>query len=100
MKHLIIYFAIIQLILASSNLKKGNFTSNSDITKTMDYIYQQLQSTQCKKDIPAKPFIAGEIKGLYRSYIHMNIMDDWNTYFSKLLRTEASVPDMNMFVTS
>jgi hypothetical protein len=72
----------------------------SEIDKTIKYLYKTLQSTQCKQDIEAKPFVTGEDKGLYRSYIHLNIMDDYNSIFSKPLREYVSVPDMNMFVTN
>jgi hypothetical protein len=101
MKHNIKVISLILLAFqVTSNLRSADLLSPASLNKTIDHIYNLLQNTQCKKDIPAEPFVIGEDKGLYRSYIHVNVMDDYNTIISKSVREYAKIPDMNMFVTS
>ncbi|KAL4472412.1 hypothetical protein ABPG74_018361 [Tetrahymena malaccensis] len=46
------------------------------------------------------PFQYRQDKGLYSSYVHLNVMDESNSYINHLLRTKVKIDDNNFFVTS
>jgi hypothetical protein len=96
MKYTVILTTIITSIFSTNFLPDVN----SKLDATISYIYSEMQKTQWKQDINATHFRIGEDKGLYKSYIHVNIMDETNSLAAKALREYASVPDQNMFVTS
>lgn len=106
----ILVFSIFQYISTKkSNLQEENSRGNaaenkySDrIQKTIDAVYRNLQKTQSTEDAKFRffPPRMAENKGLYRSYIHLNVMDSRNSFPSKAVRTYIKVPDSNMFVSN
>eukprot|EP01129_Flabellula_baltica_P016964 TRINITY_DN925_c0_g2_i1.p1 TRINITY_DN925_c0_g2~~TRINITY_DN925_c0_g2_i1.p1 ORF type:complete len:626 (+),score=134.24 TRINITY_DN925_c0_g2_i1:27-1904(+) len=61
-------------------------------------LFHKLKSEQVKHDQSLIPFIADKkFKGLYPSYVHLNFIGNWSSYF---LRNDFSVYDNNAFVTS
>ena len=72
------------------------------VESTLHKIYENLQKTQCKKEKRFRIFPPrmGENKGLYRSYIHVNIMDTKNSLPAKIIRQFSQITDMNNFVTN
>ena len=104
-------FLLIKLFLFGFNESKKSTNSlktqplldnTSKLSSTIDKIYKKLQSTQCEKEIRFRqfPLKFGENKGLYRSFIHINAMDETNSLTSKLVRKYPKITDMNMFVTN
>jgi hypothetical protein len=96
-----LFLLVILDIISANNLKDFDQSlTESKLKQTIKHVYNKLQETQCTMDIKARPFIPGQDKGIYPSYIHVNIMDDTNSFTAKAIREYIKVPDMNMFVTS
>ena len=82
--------------IKAKNLKRDN------LNETIVQIYRNLQKEQSKSNIPFRsfPLIWQEEKGLYKSYIHVNFVDNSNSLFTTLIRNQIKVLDSNNFVTS
>lgn len=90
-------FCLIKFILTSTNLK-----SKENIQHVIDEIYTSLLKEQIVKEQSYRMFPPrfAENKGLFRSWIHLNFVDNKNSLWSTVVRRNAKVDDMNMFVTS
>lgn len=82
-------------------LNKTNL-SKETVKETIDYLLKSLLDKQCKKNKSFNPYLFkfAEIKGMFKSYIHLNFVDEKNTLPIKVLRDYVSAEDMNMFVTN
>jgi hypothetical protein len=89
-------------LLSSLNLANCNNLKRDNILKTIQQIHKNLQNEQSKTNVPFRsiPLIWEEEKGLYKSYIHVNFVDNSNSLFSSLIRNNIKVLDLNNFVTS
>ena len=89
------------LITLLSNFLLFNLQHNK-VQSTIDQIYEYLQKEQAKENIPFRflPQRWEEDKGLYRSFIHVNWVDESNSYLNTLIRNNLKVGDTNNFVTS
>ena len=74
----------------------------SKILDKINQIRKNLEERQSKKDVDVRPFppTFNEIKGMFKSYIHLNFVDKSNSFIYFLLREKVSCLDMNMFVTN
>eukprot|EP01016_Furgasonia_blochmanni_P053110 TRINITY_DN853_c0_g1_i10.p1 TRINITY_DN853_c0_g1~~TRINITY_DN853_c0_g1_i10.p1 ORF type:complete len:662 (+),score=259.08 TRINITY_DN853_c0_g1_i10:144-2129(+) len=94
---------LLSLILVShaANLRNGTrapSTRQAQITR----LFQRLQKEQQHEDVEFSylPPVMMRRKGLYHSYIKVNIVDESNSDLINLVRKVISVYDVNMFVTN
>ena len=72
------------------------------ITKILDSLFTKIMQSQSKKDVEFRQFPPrfSEIKGLFSSYIHLNFIDDENSFIGQISRNYLAALDMNMFVSN
>lgn len=101
---LLFLFAIINS--SENNIRKNNDINNSEelnsLDNVLDKILNKLLKEQSIKDLEFRAFPPkfSQIKGIFKSYIHLNIVDKNNSIISSLMRNKLDCLDMNMFVTN
>jgi len=73
-----------------------------EITKIINSLFTKISKTQSQKDVSFRNFPPkmAEIKGLYSSFIHLNFIDNENSFLGKISRNKLAALDMNNFVTN
>lgn len=80
----------------------SNFSNSENLTKILNQLYTKISAAQSKSDKSFRKFPpqSAEIKGLFSSYIHLNFIDNENSFIANLFRNKLDALDMNMFVTN
>ncbi|EAR83456.2 transmembrane protein, putative (macronuclear) [Tetrahymena thermophila SB210] len=102
------FISSIILVVAVIYFTSGQFTMlynanvNVSFEQQMQLLSKQLHEYRYKESQPFKffPFQYRQDKGLYSSYVQLNVMDENNSYINHLLRTKVKIDDNSFFVTS
>ncbi|KAL4472411.1 hypothetical protein ABPG74_018360 [Tetrahymena malaccensis] len=94
----VFYFANKQFAQQSD----ANGDANVPFELQMKLLSKQLHENRYKESKPFRlfPFQYRQDKGLYSSSVHLNIMDESNSYFNHFLRAKVQIDDNNLFVTT
>lgn len=79
-----------------------NKTNLEDLDIILEIIFKKIIKKQSKSDVTFREFPprSSEIKGLFSSYIHLNFIDNENSFLGKISRNNLAALDMNMFVSN
>ncbi|EAR83459.2 hypothetical protein TTHERM_00927140 (macronuclear) [Tetrahymena thermophila SB210] len=94
--HMTMYFIIKQCVWLYNSQIRMPFKEQ------MELLSNYLSENRYKESKPFQifPFQFNQEKGLYASYVILNIMDKRNSYIDHLVRTQIGIDDNNYFVTN